>query len=76
MFLHPTTFLTRHELAELTARRKAKAMGAVLVRLQIPHLLDGDGWPLVLRSVIEARAGGAVVDAQRPVPNFAALKRV
>lgn len=68
----PDAFLDRAWLERVTKRKKAKAMVAALVRMKIPHMLDGDGWPLVLRAVIEPKLG--TVDAQRQAsgPDIAA----
>lgn len=46
-------FLERDELERITCRKTAKAMVCRLIDMAIPYLLDGDGWPLVLRSNID-----------------------
>lgn len=44
--------LTRAELAELSGRKRRSAIIAWLTARQIPHFLDADGWPKVLRSSV------------------------
>lgn len=46
-------FLDIDELQRITCRKTAKAMARRLDVMELPYLLDGDGWPLVLRSNID-----------------------
>jgi len=64
-------FLTRPELEEITRRQKAVAMFRALDRMQIPCLVDGDGWPLVLRSNVLGQL--TIPEKTRPktAPDFA-----
>ncbi len=48
-------FLSIAELQTITRRKKAKAMCKRLEDMKIPHMPDGDGWPLVLRSAVESK---------------------
>lgn len=44
--------LTRAELVEFSGRKRRSAIIAWLKVQGIPHFLDADGWPKVLRSSI------------------------
>lgn len=45
-------FLNREEVSRITCRKKATAQIRKLVQLGIAHLVDGEGWPLVLTEQI------------------------
>lgn len=45
-------FLEREEVNRITCRTKSTAQIRKLVALGIPHMIDGDGWPLVLKEQI------------------------
>jgi len=45
-------FLDREEICRITCRKKSSAQIRKLMQLGIPHLVDGDGWPLVLKEQI------------------------
>lgn len=66
-------YFTVEELERITRRKKASAMCRRLEDMKIPHMPDGDGWPLVLRSAVEPKLTGtdtrrqdAVVSASTP----------
>ena len=54
-----TLRLTRAELCALTERKQRGKVCAWLVENHYPHDLDANGWPIVLRSYVEVRLGGA-----------------
>lgn len=52
------TFLTRDELAELTGWRVRKKQIEWLQERNWPHVVNGLGWPVVRRAVMEGKMGG------------------
>lgn len=47
-------FLDFDELERITCRKKPQAMAKRLKAMRIPFIPDGNGWPLVLRSNLDA----------------------
>lgn len=62
-------FLTREEVAELTARKRAAAQARVLRGLGIEHRIRPDGSVLILRAHVEHLLGGAVTK-RRPQKEY------
>ena len=59
-------FLAPEEIFELTKRKKPSAQMRRLRAMGVDFKTDGDGKPLVLKSVIERWAGGKSAKNQEP----------
>ena len=51
-----STFLTRHEMFELTGAKTRRRQLEVLRLNGVPHIINAAGWPVVCRSAIEGSA--------------------
>ena len=63
-------FLSRVEVARLSARRRADAQCRMLDRMGIEYLRDGDGRPLVVRDALYQREKTAYAGGE---PNWSAI---
>lgn len=63
-------FLDKAELERLTCRKKATAQLRMLDRMDIPYVVDGEGWPLVQRQSLYLEPK----EKQGFTPNFDALR--
>jgi len=52
-----TYTLSREELIEITGRKQKKAQIQLLAKQGIDFLTNADGYPIVLRTVVEAKLG-------------------
>jgi hypothetical protein len=69
-------FLNKRELERITKRKKATAQERYFMRYNIPYMLDGDGYPLVLREHIYSTENRRLVDSEPDLKGaFAPLRR-
>lgn len=54
-------WLEKEEVQQLTGAKQRRTMSRCLDRQGIPYVLDQDGWPKVLRSVVMAKCGGLTI---------------
>ena len=64
-------FLNTAELQRITKRMRFKAQCRMLENMKIPYIPDGEGEPLVIRSIIF----GDTNQHAHPEPNFGALNQ-
>jgi hypothetical protein len=57
-------FLTRAELIELAGTTRPKVIARWLARLGIGYIVGVDGWPRVMRSVVEGKMGATQQTAE------------
>lgn len=69
-------FMTVDELRQYTRRHRKSLIIRALRDRGIAHDIADDGYPVVLRSVIEAKLGQSDSVRRRRGPNIEALRRV
>jgi hypothetical protein len=66
--------LSPSEVQEVTRRRHRVKQARQLAQAGIPFIEGPDGWPIVLRSAIEGRLGGAKPNRRPSEPDADALR--
>lgn len=62
--------LTKDEIIEITGARQRDSQREALLQMQIPFKLRPDGWPVVLRAVVELEFGYATKEKGQTPPKL------